>query len=748
MSARVKNPVYDVRVYSKDGERVLHDFTFEAKDAATAEDVVREALRKDVHRELYRTDFNDVGAIIALDSPSIFSEEFIEENPNYRVSLSVPSVNESTEVSALTETRALKKGRRKLKSKERPHPEYSVKRNSDYPTFIIELKDGGKLAVQAKNLKEVKRLVRQGYWGITNKDVKRVRVWQSNPMHPLETVSHVATAIMGTHSAIDLYDKHVRPRRRRRNPGTGDFTIEAEGVDGLGVPFVVFSVYDSRGNWREVDANYDIDKKQWTFYTPDGEGVALFVRELLQNYLAREGAYLLEENPLRKGAAFASSNIRELHHGKQYKRTRARYGEDAAHRQAIAAGLHAAGISRNPVKFRDLSIGDEFDFVSGSSVYDSFYDRCVKTGKRTYKSLDTGQAYKVGSVSAFVYNVSRKNSYKRTPQTPLHVHDYEAERYGHDIDVTDYYRGKRGKGAHPRVHPTPRPNSLGESFVNGLGFGAGTGVIAGVGLAALHKLSKNPLTPDRLLYEARIYQEEAATLHKLAKATRDRSKRSKLMEEARYYNKLAKQRVKDAKAMKNPNARIPSHVNQFSRMFHGKGNRHYGKVRNSFVSSRVRTGEYLGRLGTLPYIKLKNPSANRSASCNSPKHACKACSIMMRPNSSFLAATGANGRYKLAIAGKGALAQGRALRRLITRQNPDARDAVIDLGEIEVIGYLTEEKHSDSGEPILYYHETAEETHRIEDMPHLKIDEEGMLFIPTSGEDAGNYSIDERGIIN
>jgi hypothetical protein len=62
---------------------------------------------------------------------------------------------------------------------------------------------------------------------------------------------------------------------------------------------------------------------------------------------------------------------------------------------------------RNPATFGDLSIGQEFDFVSGTS-YDSFYDRCVKTGARTYKPIEgklKGHSLKVGSIKAKVYHV-------------------------------------------------------------------------------------------------------------------------------------------------------------------------------------------------------------------------------------------------------------------------------------------------------------------------------------------------------
>ena len=43
----------------------------------------------------------------------------------------------------------------------------------------------------------------------------------------------------------------------------------------------------------------------------------------------------------------ASSNIAEMHHGKTYAKTMRKYGKAIANRQAIAAGMHAAGLSKS-----------------------------------------------------------------------------------------------------------------------------------------------------------------------------------------------------------------------------------------------------------------------------------------------------------------------------------------------------------------------------------------------------------------
>jgi hypothetical protein len=69
------------------------------------------------------------------------------------------------------------------------------------------------------------------------------------------------------------------------------------------------------------------------------------------------------------------------------------------------------------MKFKDLAIGDTFDFVSPNRMMNSFYDRCTKISARKYqwenpvqcslspsKYLET----RVGSANVEVYNVERK----------------------------------------------------------------------------------------------------------------------------------------------------------------------------------------------------------------------------------------------------------------------------------------------------------------------------------------------------
>ena len=57
------------------------------------------------------------------------------------------------------------------------------------------------------------------------------------------------------------------------------------------------------------------------------------------------------------------------------------------------------------MKFRDLAIGQSFDFIDDSHpTWNSFYERCAKTGTRTYRS-ESGTDHRVGSINAAVFHV-------------------------------------------------------------------------------------------------------------------------------------------------------------------------------------------------------------------------------------------------------------------------------------------------------------------------------------------------------
>ena len=63
------------------------------------------------------------------------------------------------------------------------------------------------------------------------------------------------------------------------------------------------------------------------------------------------------------------------------------------------------------MQFKDLKIGQTFDFVSGQPLMDSFLDRCCKVSARKYVSLADPRELnfrpemRVGSITVEVYHV-------------------------------------------------------------------------------------------------------------------------------------------------------------------------------------------------------------------------------------------------------------------------------------------------------------------------------------------------------
>jgi hypothetical protein len=61
------------------------------------------------------------------------------------------------------------------------------------------------------------------------------------------------------------------------------------------------------------------------------------------------------------------------------------------------------------MQFRDLAEQQTFDFINDAEPrLTSFWERCVKTGPRTYASVDTGVRYRVGSIDAQVFHPGDK----------------------------------------------------------------------------------------------------------------------------------------------------------------------------------------------------------------------------------------------------------------------------------------------------------------------------------------------------
>lgn len=63
------------------------------------------------------------------------------------------------------------------------------------------------------------------------------------------------------------------------------------------------------------------------------------------------------------------------------------------------------------MKFKDLDIGDTFDFVDPNAniTHRSFYERCTKRSPRKYSWRDLMFVSQVGSINVEVFNVQKNN---------------------------------------------------------------------------------------------------------------------------------------------------------------------------------------------------------------------------------------------------------------------------------------------------------------------------------------------------
>lgn len=83
----------------------------------------------------------------------------------------------------------------------------------------------------------------------------------------------------------------------------------------------------------------------------------------------------------------------------------------AAYLAAVAAGWRPPEpqwVEKPDVwRFKDMKVGDRFDFVGPRPMYNSFLKTCFKTGDRTYRDTD-GTDHEVGSTGSRVYHVARE----------------------------------------------------------------------------------------------------------------------------------------------------------------------------------------------------------------------------------------------------------------------------------------------------------------------------------------------------
>jgi hypothetical protein len=56
------------------------------------------------------------------------------------------------------------------------------------------------------------------------------------------------------------------------------------------------------------------------------------------------------------------------------------------------------------MKFREIQVGQTFDFIGPIAMFNSFYKRVIKTSTRKYEDQD-GTRYEVGSINCEVHHV-------------------------------------------------------------------------------------------------------------------------------------------------------------------------------------------------------------------------------------------------------------------------------------------------------------------------------------------------------
>lgn len=88
-----------------------------------------------------------------------------------------------------------------------------------------------------------------------------------------------------------------------------------------------------------------------------------------------------------------------------------KYGSDntripAPRPEKVAEHWNELRNENEPTMFRDLAVGDSFDFVGPNWKYNSFYRRCVKVSARKYRD-DDGREHEVGTIDCNVYHVDK-----------------------------------------------------------------------------------------------------------------------------------------------------------------------------------------------------------------------------------------------------------------------------------------------------------------------------------------------------
>ena len=105
------------------------------------------------------------------------------------------------------------------------------------------------------------------------------------------------------------------------------------------------------------------------------------------------------------------------------------------------------------MKFKELNIGDTFDFIDDANPgWNSFFDRCKKISPRKYISTDKPRTYIIGSVSAAIFHAKRTSEINSPIKVKVVVEMMINAQFDDDVDEIisdmDYhfsYEGEAGK---------------------------------------------------------------------------------------------------------------------------------------------------------------------------------------------------------------------------------------------------------------------------------------------------------------
>ena len=59
------------------------------------------------------------------------------------------------------------------------------------------------------------------------------------------------------------------------------------------------------------------------------------------------------------------------------------------------------------MKFKELIIGNSFDFIGPKNDYNSYYKRCTKISPRKYKS-DDGETHTIGTINCKIHHIKKR----------------------------------------------------------------------------------------------------------------------------------------------------------------------------------------------------------------------------------------------------------------------------------------------------------------------------------------------------